>query len=54
MICTGCGIPVDCDDDPECLVEVGNMRRLHHTIALCERCRERRIEQLEFEAGVEP
>lgn len=35
----------DCD----CFVEVGNMRRLHQTKVLCERCRERREDELNAE-----
>lgn len=40
--CSGCDRPIDTDDDPECYVEVGNMRRLHKTICLCEFCRDER------------
>lgn len=42
MICEDCDRAIDSDDDPECFVEVGNMRRLHAEIILCENCRERR------------
>ncbi len=31
---------IDSDDDPDCFVEVGNMRRYHVTKVLCENCRE--------------
>jgi hypothetical protein len=44
--CAGCDAMIDSDDDPDCFVEVGNMRRLHRTIAFCEPCRERREEEL--------
>ena len=40
--CHDCERLVDTDDDPECYVEVGNMRRLHKTICLCEFCRDER------------
>jgi hypothetical protein len=51
--CDGCSRIIDSDDDPECFVEVGNMRRLHDTIILCEPCREDREERAEHE-GAEP
>jgi len=40
VLCSRCDAFVDSDDDPECFVEVGNMRRLHKTIVLCEACRD--------------
>ncbi len=42
------------DNDPDCFVEVGNMRRLHETIILCEKCREDRETKLEWEEGQGP
>lgn len=45
--CSKCGDLIDSDDDPDCFVEVGNMRRLHRTIILCVRCREQYYEDLE-------
>ncbi len=39
--CEGCSELIDSDDDPECFVEVGNMRHLHKEIILCEPCRDR-------------
>ena len=52
IYCEDCHIPIDSDDDPDCFVEVGNMRRMNFTIILCETCRylrereeERRDEQ---------
>ena len=42
VICADCDSLIDSDDDPECFVEIGNMRRLHQTIILCENCRGRR------------
>lgn len=53
VICEGCDAPIDSDDDGECFVEVGNMKRLHKTIILCETCRERRWEEYEADANRE-
>lgn len=50
-ICALCDAPIDSDDDPECFVEVGNMRRLHKTQIQCEACRER-IEEESSQEGV--
>lgn len=41
LTCDRCDATVDDALDPHCLVEVGNMRRLHREIVLCEPCRER-------------
>lgn len=49
--CERCGWLIDSDDDPECFVEVGNMRRLHSTIILCEPCRDLREQALEEDAA---
>ena len=38
--CSNCGAFIDSDDDPDCFVEVGNMRRMNWTIILCEQCRD--------------
>lgn len=48
-ICSSCDAPIDSDDDPDCFIEVGNLRRFHKTIILCESCRGRREEELEAE-----
>lgn len=45
--CEDCDRIIDSDDDPECFVEVGNMRHLYKTKILCEPCRERLIEAQE-------
>jgi hypothetical protein len=50
-VCYHCDAYIDTDDDPDCYVEVGNMRRLHKTICLCERCRDDRIEELELNSN---
>lgn len=42
IACQGCGQIVNSDNDPDCFVEVGNMRRYHETRVYCEACRERR------------
>ena len=38
--CDGCDRIIDSDDDPDCFVEVGNMRRMNFTKVMCERCRD--------------
>ena len=48
--CHDCGRLVDTDDDPECYIEIGNMRRLHKETCVCEPCRERR----DYATGMEP
>ncbi len=40
-VCEHCDRFIDSDDDPDCFVETGNMRRLHCTTVMCEPCRER-------------
>jgi hypothetical protein len=42
VICEDCERFIDSDEDADCFVETGNMRRLHETTVLCENCRERR------------
>ena len=32
VICEKCDRLIDSDDDPDCFVETGNMRRLHQTV----------------------
>lgn len=44
-LCKDCGCLIDTDDDPECFVEVGNMRCMNWTEIVCEPCRERRIDE---------
>lgn len=51
--CKDCGTLIDTDDDPSCFVEIGNMRRLHRTVILCEPCRERRHDRQEYESCIE-
>lgn len=52
--CERCSNQIDTDVDTDCYVEVGNMRRLHQTIVLCEPCRERHYEEVEREKSLEP
>ncbi len=54
IACQRCPTLIDSDDDPECFVEVGNMRRLHKTVILCEACREKHFEEAAEEAGAGP
>lgn len=53
VLCADCSSLFDSDDDPECFVETGNMRRLHQTTILCSFCRDARIEREEWEASRE-
>lgn len=52
-VCHDCGTPVDSDEDRNCFVEVGNMRRLTHEIIVCETCRWIRLDEGEIEAARE-
>ena len=52
VICEDCDASFDSDDDPDCFVEIGNMRRMNKTIVLCENCRGRREDQLEYEMSI--
>lgn len=45
--CDRCSAYIDSDEDPDCFVEVGNMRRLHKTVILCAGCRDERERQEE-------
>ena len=42
VICKECDRIINSDADPDCFVEVGNMRRMHKEIILCKPCREKR------------
>lgn len=47
VMCERCDRMIDSDFDAECFVYVGNYKRLHAEMVLCERCREdREIEQV--------
>jgi RNase P subunit RPR2 len=46
--CANCHAPVDPAADPECRVEIGNMRRLTKVETICQSCRERLLEQREI------
>ena len=52
-VCQQCDAYIDSDDDPDCFVEVGNMRKLNQTIVLCEICREKREQDLEYLASLD-
>ena len=54
IVCEKCDAYIDSDNDPDCFVEVGNMRRLHKTEVMCERCRDKWYNEQEREAGIEP
>lgn len=49
VICESCDCPIDSDFDPDCFVEIGNMRRLHKEVIWCESCRERELSEMERE-----
>jgi len=49
-VCQRCDTYVDTDEDPDFYCEVGNMRSQTETIGLCERCRERWIDENERSA----
>lgn len=51
--CHDCGAYIDTDDDPGCYVEIGNMKRLHKEVPICEPCREERQEAADHAAGRE-
>ena len=48
-VCENCDAYIDSDDDPDCFVEIGNMRRLNQTMVLCENCRDKLFAELEAE-----
>lgn len=39
VVCRECERHFDSDADPDCFVEIGNMRRLTATVIVCENCR---------------
>lgn len=45
--CDGCSRIIDSDEDPECFVEVGNMRAQTKDVVWCEPCRDRHISELD-------
>ena len=53
-ICKNCQDCVDSDDDPDCFVEIGNMRRQTETIVLCERCRFKDQDEREYQESMTP
>ena len=50
--CDNCDLIFDSDADPDCFVEVGNMRRLHQTKIMCPPCREDYENEQEYLQGV--
>jgi hypothetical protein len=40
VCCEKCDRLIDSDEDGDCFVEIGNMRRLHKEVVWCEWCRE--------------
>jgi len=43
--CHDCDRLIDTDDDPDCYIEVGNMRSQTKTVCVCEHCRELRLDR---------
>lgn len=41
IFCESCHDLIDSDDDPDCFVEIGNLRRLRKEIVMCAHCRDR-------------
>lgn len=54
VICERCDAGIDSDNDPDCFVETGNMRRLHDTTIMCEPCRERAWDRQQEDNSSEP
>ena len=52
VTCWDCDAIFDSDDDPDCFVEIGNMRRMTQTLILCENCRGRREDELEYQMSI--
>ena len=53
ILCDDCSAYINSDDDPECFVEVGNMKRLNFTKIMCEDCRALADELAENDAAHE-
>lgn len=49
ICCEKCDAFIDSDSDPDCFVEIGNMKRLHKEVVWCESCREEYFEEQERE-----
>ena len=47
IVCQSCDAYIDSDFDPDCFVEVGNMRAQTETKVWCERCRDIYYEEQE-------
>jgi hypothetical protein len=45
--CDGCSRIIDSDFDPDCFVEVGNMRAQTKDVVWCESCRDEKLEAFE-------
>ncbi len=52
--CQVCCALVDTDFDTDFYVEIGNMKRLHMTIGLCEHCRDDRQNAIESQEAMQP
>lgn len=50
--CDGCESYIDSDEDPDCFVEVGNMKRLHKEVVWCGSCREKHVDEAEHKESL--
>ena len=53
IFCHDCDRIFDTDDDPDCWIEVGNMRRMTWEVPVCEPCRQIRLDEIERLADAE-
>ena len=54
VICETCDRLIDSDDDLDCFIEVGNMKRWHKTEVMCEVCREKLLDDQEYQESMTP
>ena len=53
-LCSECERAVDTDIDADCYVYVGNMKRQHKEIVLCEGCRQQREDEFDWREALHP
>ena len=53
-LCSECERAVDTDIDADCYVYVGNMKRRHKEIVLCEGCRQQREDEFDWREALHP
>ncbi len=52
--CSRCENKVDSDKDGDCYVYVGNYKRQHDTVVMCEGCRSRHWDEIEYQEFMTP